>query len=52
MPAFLMVGRRPWAWGLLTGGIIAVVALFFFDQVMSVVWPEPVVLDWLTAKMG
>jgi putative tricarboxylic transport membrane protein len=52
MPAFLMVGRRPWAWGLLTGGIIAVVALFFFDQVMSVVWPEPVVLDWLTAKIG
>lgn len=52
MPAFLMVGRRPWAWGVLTGGIIAVVALFFFDQVMSVVWPEPVVLDWLTAKLG
>jgi TctA family transporter len=52
MPAFLMIGRRPWAWGLLTGGIIAVVALLFFDQVMSVVWPDPVVLDWLTAKMG
>jgi len=48
MPAFLMTGRRPWAWGLLSGGIIAVVVVFFFDQMMSVVWPEPLLMDWLT----
>jgi TctA family transporter len=47
MPAFLMVGRRPWAWGILTGGIIAVVVVFFFDYMMSVVWPEPILVDWL-----
>jgi TctA family transporter len=51
MPAFLMVGRRPWAWGILTGGIIAVVVVFFFDYMMSVVWPEPILLNWLPLTM-
>jgi TctA family transporter len=51
MPAFLMVGRRPWAWGILSGGIIAVVVMLFFDYIMSVVWPEPILLDWLHAMM-
>jgi TctA family transporter len=51
-PAFLMTGERPWAWGLLTGGIIAIVVFVFFEEVMSVIWPEPILGDWLLAKMG
>jgi putative tricarboxylic transport membrane protein len=51
MPAFLMVGRRPWAWGILTGGILAAVVVVFFDYMMSVVWPEPILLDRLQAIM-
>jgi TctA family transporter len=46
-PAALMTGRRPWAWGILTGGIIAAAIFGFFDHVMSMIWPEPVLWQWL-----
>lgn len=42
-PALLMPGRRPWAWGFLSGGVIAVLVYWFFDHVMNIVWPEPVI---------
>lgn len=49
-PAALMTGRRPWAWGLLTGGIIAALVFGFFDYVMSMIWPDPVLWLWLTGQ--
>ncbi|MDX1484426.1 MAG: tripartite tricarboxylate transporter permease [Alphaproteobacteria bacterium] len=45
-PAALMVGARPWAWGLLTGGIIAAAVVFVFDNLMHIIWPEPLLWDW------
>lgn len=47
IPAALMTGRKPWAWGFLTGGIIAVFAYVVFDEMMDVIWPEPVLWNWL-----
>jgi hypothetical protein len=41
-PAALMVGRRPWAWGLLTGGLIAAAVVFVFNDLMHIIWPEPI----------
>jgi hypothetical protein len=46
-PAALMTGRHPWAWGLLTGGIIAAAVFGFFDHVMSMIWPEPILGEWI-----
>ncbi len=51
MPAFLMTGRRPWAWGILSGGMIASVVVLFFDYMMSVVWPDPILGGWLYAMV-
>ncbi|MBT4006234.1 MAG: tripartite tricarboxylate transporter permease [Rhodospirillales bacterium] len=51
-PAALMTGRRPWAWGALTGGIIAAVVIGFFDNVMYVIWPEPILGTWLLALLS
>ena len=51
MPAFLMTGRRPWAWGILSGGMIASVVVLFFDYMMSVVWPDPILGNWLYAMV-
>lgn len=45
-PAFLMTGRRPWAWGLLTGSIIATVIFVFFTYTLNIIWPEPLLTDW------
>lgn len=51
-PAALMTGERPWKWGLLTGGIIAATVIGFFDNVMFIIWPEPVLGDWLLGLLG
>lgn len=48
-PAALMTGERPWTWGALTGGIIAVAVIGFFDNVMFIIWPEPVLGLWLVS---
>jgi hypothetical protein len=42
IPAAFMVGRRPWAWGILTGGILALLVFGLFDHMMNVVWPSSV----------
>jgi TctA family transporter len=47
VPAALMTGRRPWAWGLLSGGIMAAAVIGFFDYVMYIIWPEPILWHWL-----
>ncbi|MEE8562727.1 MAG: tripartite tricarboxylate transporter permease [Alphaproteobacteria bacterium] len=46
-PAALMVGKRPWAWGFLTGGIIAGAVVFVFDNLMHIIWPEPILWTWV-----
>lgn len=46
-PATMMTGKRPWAWGLLTGGLIALFAFVVFDEMMDVIWPEPILWEWL-----
>ena len=46
-PAAMMTGKRPWAWGLLTGGLIAAFAFVVFDEMMDVIWPEPILWTWI-----
>lgn len=48
-PAALMVGKRPWAWGFLTGGMIAGAVFFVFDDLMHIIWPEPILWMWVQA---
>ena len=50
-PAALMVGKRPWAWGFLTGGIIAGAVVFVFDNLMHIIWPEPILWTWVQAVL-
>lgn len=52
MPALLMTGRRPWAWGLLSGGIIALLVVVLFDRMLHIIWPEPFLLSWLQAAFS
>ena len=46
-PAAMMTGKRPWAWGLLTGGLIALFTFIVFDEMMDVIWPEPILWSWI-----
>lgn len=50
-PAALMVGKRPWAWGFLTGGIIASAVVFVFDDLMHIIWPEPILWTWVQGAL-
>ncbi|MCZ6609789.1 MAG: tripartite tricarboxylate transporter permease [Alphaproteobacteria bacterium] len=50
-PAALMVGKRPWAWGFLTGGIIAGAVVFVFDDLMHIIWPEPILWTWVLGAL-
>ncbi|MEE8257471.1 MAG: tripartite tricarboxylate transporter TctB family protein, partial [Acidobacteriota bacterium] len=50
-PAALMVGKRPWAWGFLTGGIIAGAVVFVFDNLMHIIWPEPILWTWVLGAL-
>lgn len=50
-PAALMVGKRPWAWGFLTGGIIAGAVVFVFDDLMHIIWPEPILWTWVQGAL-
>ena len=51
-PALFMRGRRPWAWGALTGGILALLVFGLFDHVMDIIWPEPLIGEWIAAVLG
>lgn len=52
IPAALMTGRHPWAWGFLTGGIMAAAVIGFFDYVMFIIWPEPILWTWIQGLFG
>ena len=45
-PLPLMPGRRRWAWGILAGGIIALLVAVLFDRMLHIVWPEPLLWGW------
>jgi hypothetical protein len=42
-----MDDRKSWRWCLLTGAIIAVFVFFLFDELLDVIWPEPVIGLWI-----
>ncbi|HSS64170.1 MAG TPA: tripartite tricarboxylate transporter TctB family protein, partial [Gammaproteobacteria bacterium] len=46
-PLPLMTGSRRWAWGILSGGIIALLVAVLFDRMLHVIWPEPLLWAWL-----
>lgn len=51
IPAAFMDGRRARSSGLVTGGIIAAVIAIFFDNLMNVVWPDPILWNWAVATL-
>ena len=40
VPAAFMIGRRPWAWGFLTGGILVLLVFGLFDNLINIIWPD------------
>ncbi|HWE76775.1 MAG TPA: tripartite tricarboxylate transporter permease [Stellaceae bacterium] len=46
-PVALGAGKRPWLSGLITGAIMAAVVIGLFDQMLNVMWPDPLVLSWV-----
>jgi TctA family transporter len=40
IPAAFMIGRRPWAWGFLTGGILVLLVFGLFDNLINIIWPN------------
>jgi hypothetical protein len=51
-PAALMVGKRPWAWGFLTGSMIAGAVVFVFNNLMHIIWPEPILWTWVLSVLS
>ncbi|MEE8516068.1 MAG: tripartite tricarboxylate transporter permease [Alphaproteobacteria bacterium] len=51
-PALLMTGRRPWAWGFLSGGIIAVMVVVLFDNMLHIIWPDPLLWSWVQGSLS
>jgi hypothetical protein len=43
IPAAFMVGRRPWAWGFLTGGILVLLVFGLFDHLINIIWPDSLI---------
>jgi putative tricarboxylic transport membrane protein len=41
--------RRSWPWCFLTGGLMAAFALFVFDHMLDVIWPDPVIGSWIVS---
>jgi hypothetical protein len=50
-PIALGAGKRPWLSGLITGAIMAAVVIGLFDQMLNVIWPDPLVLSWVEASL-
>ena len=50
-PIALGAGKRPWLSGLATGVIMAAVVVGLFDQMLNVIWPDPLVLSWIQASL-
>ena len=50
-PIALGAGKRPWLSGLVTGAIMAALVVGLFDQMLNVIWPDPLVLSWVEASL-
>ncbi len=50
-PIALGAGKRPWLSGLVTGAIMAAVVIGLFDQMLNVMWPDPLVLSWVQGSL-
>ncbi len=47
VPVLFLPGRRRWLTAAITGGIIALWTYGFMSYFMAVIWPEPVLSNWL-----
>lgn len=50
-PIALGAGKRPWLSGLVTGAIMTAVVVGLFDQMLNVIWPDPLVLSWVESSL-
>jgi TctA family transporter len=50
-PIALGAGKRPWLSGLATGAIMAALVVGLFDEMLNVIWPDPLVLSWLEGSL-
>ena len=47
IPAVFMIGKRPWAWGFLTGAILMLLVFGLFDNLMNIIWPDSLLSEFL-----
>jgi TctA family transporter len=50
-PIALGAGKRPWLSGLVTGAIMTAVVIGLFDQMLNIMWPDPLVLSWVRGSL-
>ncbi|HXR88014.1 MAG TPA: tripartite tricarboxylate transporter permease [Stellaceae bacterium] len=50
-PIALGAGKRPWLSGLVTGAIMAALVVGLFDEMLNVIWPDPLVLSWMEGSL-
>lgn len=50
-PIALHAGKRPWLNGLVTGAIMTAVVFGLFDQMLAVIWPDPLLLSWVQGTL-
>jgi hypothetical protein len=52
VPLSFLSGWHRWLAAVLTGGILAAWTYGFMTYFMAVIWPEPVLADWLLGLFG
>jgi hypothetical protein len=48
-PLPFLDNRRAWSWCLVTGGLMAAFVFGLFDELMNIIWPEPVIGHWIAS---
>jgi putative tricarboxylic transport membrane protein len=46
-PMAFLDDKKSWPWGLLTGAIMAAFVFFLFDELLDILWPDPVIGQWI-----
>jgi len=51
VPLVFMSGKQRWTAAVVTGAILALWTYGFMSHFMAVIWPEPVLADWLLSRL-
>ncbi len=50
-PLVMSEGRMRWIAGASAGAVVAIVSLVLLDRLMGVLWPDPVLWQWVSASL-